>query len=69
MDKLQSDMNYARETGLCPVCRKRQRAVWSDDGGIRMTCGSHHCFMTWLPIRYDGSADTANDALLAGAEE
>lgn len=51
MDRVTSDLNYANKHGICPVCRKRSRAIWYDTGQLRVTCGADECFEKWVPGR------------------
>lgn len=65
MDLVAQHLYFANKTGLCPVCRKRKRALWKDGAGLRMTCGDKLCFIKWIPGRHvkikDGLANTGNE--------
>lgn len=49
MDLVAQQIRFANMSGYCPICRRRQRAMWRDGGGQRMTCGDPVCFLRWLP--------------------
>ena len=42
-------IRFAERTGRCPLCGKRERARWKDNGDLRITCGHPECFAKWLP--------------------
>lgn len=42
-------IRFATRTGMCPICHKRPRARWKDDGSLRVTCGHAVCYHKWLP--------------------
>lgn len=42
-------IRYAAKTGMCPMCHKRPRARWGDNGDLRITCGQEECYRKWLP--------------------
>ncbi len=49
-DHTTQSLTYQKQTGLCPVCRRRPSAVWPD-GKARVTCGDDACYTRWLPTR------------------
>lgn len=42
-------IRFATKSGMCPMCHKRPRARWKDDGSLRITCGNAECYKRWLP--------------------
>lgn len=52
-----SDIRFAVDTGLCPVCRKRPQAIWPN-GERRMTCGDTVCFLRWLPVKAEAPRES-----------
>jgi len=56
-DRVQEQLKYAFEKGLCPICKNRPRAVWPDTGSMRVTCGDAVCMLTWLPGDHRGEIE------------
>ena len=50
IDHTAQSLVYQKQTGLCPVCRRRPSALWPD-GKARVPCGDAACYTRWLPCR------------------